>query len=112
MAALPQARNTSIFRIDSFAVPAQSRGRFLAQLEDTKAFLGQQRGCLQNHVLEYQSGADRFNMVTVVEWESKDAFEAAKSAMMAKRRDSGFNPEHFLETLGVEANMTNYAAVA
>lgn len=109
MTTLSQAQNASIFRIDSFAVPANSRAAFLSQVQETKDFLDQQRGCLQNLVLEHHSGADRFNLVTVVEWESQDAFAAARAAMMAKRQETGFNPESFLKTLGIEANMSNYA---
>jgi heme-degrading monooxygenase HmoA len=111
MTTTAQARTASLFRIDSFSVPTQSREAFLAQVLDTKQFLDGQQGCLQNHLLEHHSGADRFNVVTVVEWESEAAFAQAKAAMMAKRRATGFNPEQFLTTLGIEANMANYASL-
>ena len=107
-----QAKNASVFRIDSFAVPAEARDAFLAQVRDTKDFLDQQQGCLQNLVLEHHSGAERFNVVTVVEWASETAFASAKAAMMEKRRISGFDPAQFLGALGIEANMSNYAAVS
>jgi heme-degrading monooxygenase HmoA len=97
-----------IFRIDSFSVPAAARAAFLAQVQETKAFLDRQEGCLQNHVLEHHSGADRFNVVTVVEWESEDAFTRARAAMMEQRKATGFDPGSFLKGLGVEANMSNY----
>jgi hypothetical protein len=48
----------------------------------------------------------------VVEWTSHDAFANAKAAMMARRLGSGFDPESFLKTLGVEANMSNYVAAS
>jgi heme-degrading monooxygenase HmoA len=106
-----QTSIASVFRIDSFTVPSESREAFLAQVLETKQFLDGQEGCLQNHVLQLHSGAERFNVVTVVEWQSETAFAQAKAAMMAKRRVTGFNAEHFLNTLGIEANMANYAAV-
>jgi heme-degrading monooxygenase HmoA len=106
-----QAASTSLFRIDSFTVPGESREAFLAQVLETKQFLDKQQGCLQNLLLQHHSGANRFNLVTVVEWESEAAFAQAKEAMMAKRRATGFSPEHFLNTLGIEANMANYATV-
>ena len=111
MSALAQAKNASVFRIDSFAVPAEARNAFMAQVQDTKDFLDAQQGCLQNLVLEHHSGAQRFNVVTVVEWASEAAFASAKSAMMEKRRTSGFDPAQFLSDLGIEANLSNYAAV-
>lgn len=110
MNTIAQAKNASVFRIDSFAVPAEARKAFLAQVRETQTFLDQQQGCVQNLVLEHQSGAERFNVVTVVEWESETAFAGAKAAMMAKRAKTGFDPGQFLGALGVEANMANYAA--
>lgn len=102
--------NTSIFRIDSFAVPQSARAAFMAKVQETSDFLDEQAGCLQNLILERHSGADRFNIVTVVEWTNEDAFANARAAMMESRRTSGFDPEAFLRTLGVEANMSNYIA--
>lgn len=112
MSAIAQAHSASIFRIDSFAVPAESRQAFLAQVDQTKAFLAGQAGCVQNLVLERHSGADRYNIVTVVEWESEAAFAKAKAAMMESRQKSGFNPETFLRSLGVDAHMSNYVAAS
>jgi hypothetical protein len=106
-----QQQNSSLFRIDSFAVPQAARAAFMAEVQETKQFLAEQAGCLQNLILEQHSGSGRFNVVTVVEWEHPQAFANAKAAMMEKRRGSGFDPETFLKTLGVEANMSNYVAV-
>jgi hypothetical protein len=104
--------NSSVFRIDSFAVPEASRAAFMAKVQETKDFLDEQAGCVQNLILEQHSGSDRFNVVTVVEWTNHDTFANAKTAMMAKRRGSGFDPESFLKTLGIEANMSNYIAAS
>jgi heme-degrading monooxygenase HmoA len=107
-----QHSNSSVFRIDSFAVPEASRVTFMAKVQETKEFLDKQSGCLQNLILQQHSGSDRFNVVTVVEWEHPDAFANAKVAMMEQRRGNGFDPEAFLKTLGIEANMSNYIAVS
>lgn len=106
-----QQQNSSLFRIDSFAVPQAARAAFMAKVQETKDFLDEQAGCVQNLILEQHSGSDRFNVVTVVEWAHEEAFAKAKAAMMEARRGSGFDPEAFLKTLGVEANMSNYVAV-
>ena len=107
-----QLPNSSLYRIDSFAVPQSARAAFMAKVQETQAFLDEQAGCLQNLILEQHSGSDRFNVVTVVQWEHQEAFAYAKAAMMAERRASGFNPEIFLKTLGIDANMSNYIAVS
>jgi hypothetical protein len=107
-----QQPNSSVFRIDSFAVPQTSRAAFMAKVQETKDFLDEQAGCLQNLILQQHSGSERFNVVTVVEWVHQDAFANAKAAMMEKRRGSGFDPEAFLKTLDIEANMSNYIAVS
>ncbi|MDP2781605.1 antibiotic biosynthesis monooxygenase [Devosia sp.] len=105
---MAQSINESVYRIDSFSVPQEARTAFMSQLAETQQFLTTQAGCLQNLVLEHASGADRFNMVTVVQWASPEAFAQAKEAMMAARRASGFDAQGFMQKLGVEANMANY----
>jgi heme-degrading monooxygenase HmoA len=112
MNATEQLQHGSLYRIDKFAAPPEARAELLAQLHATQRFLGEQKGCRQNLVLEVQSGSDRFNVLTLVEWEDASTFEAAKLAIMAARRTSGFNPQAFLERLGVEADMANYLPVA
>ena len=108
MSASAQSINESIYRIDSFSVPQEARAAFMAQLAETQHLLTTQAGCLQNLVLEHESGANQFNMVTVVEWASPEAFAQAKQAMMAARRASGFDAQGFMHKLGVVANMANY----
>ena len=102
-----QGQQASIYRIDKFAVPAAARAEFLARVNETRAFLEGQIGCRQNLVLEVQSGSARFNVLTLVEWESQAAFEAARDAMIAERETTGFKPQTFLARLGVEADMAN-----
>ncbi|MDB5536794.1 MAG: antibiotic biosynthesis monooxygenase protein [Devosia sp.] len=101
----------SIYRIDKFSVPDAARQQFLNQLNETKDFLDGQAGCRQNLVLEVQSGSDRFNFVTIVEWDNVEAFQNAKAAMQEERRASGFNPQEFIARLGIEADMANYGPV-
>lgn len=111
MNAETQLQQGSIYRIDKFAVPPGARDELLVQLRQTQRFLSGQSGCRQNLVLEVSSGSDRFNVLTVVEWDSAAAFEQAKAAMMAERASNGFDPRAFLARLGVEADMANYLAL-
>ena len=106
-----QGQQGSIYRIDKFKVPAAAREEFLATLNQTKEFLARQAGCRQNLVLEVQSGSERFNVLTLVEWDSEAAFEAAGAAMVENRKSTGFNPQAFLGRLGVEADMANYTTI-
>jgi antibiotic biosynthesis monooxygenase len=111
MSALSQLQHGSIYRIDKFTVPSAAREEFLKAVNKTKAHLDLQAGCLQNVVLELQSGSGRFNFLTIVEWDGPAAFENAKAAMAEVYRASGFNPQAFITRWGIEADMANYKAV-
>ena len=110
MSTTTQHNSGSVYRIDKFAVPQAAREKFLAKLDETKVFLDTREGCLQNVVLEHESGSERFNLITIVEWADEAAFEKAKAAMVEARRESGFDPLEFIALLGVEADMANYVA--
>lgn len=62
-------------------------------------------------MLEQSSGPGRFNFVTLVEWQSQSAMEAAKTAVMAAHAKSGFSPQDLFVRLGIEADIANYTAI-
>ncbi|MGE0453491.1 MAG: antibiotic biosynthesis monooxygenase [Vicinamibacteria bacterium] len=101
----------SVFRIDKFAVPAAARARFLEVVSQTHRVLGAVEGCLQNLVLERVSGAGRFNLVTVVEWDSAEALENARQAVAKRHHEMGVNPRELIAELGIEADFGNYTKV-
>ncbi len=70
-----------------------------------------QPGFVRDVVLEQTSGPGRFNVVTLVEWQSQSAMEAAKAVVMAAHAKSGFKPQELFARLGIEADIANYTAV-
>lgn len=67
---------------------------------------------MKDAIFEQSSGSGAFNFVTLVEWESTSAVEAAKEAVAAMYEASGFNPQEFLARLGIEADMAFYFETA
>jgi heme-degrading monooxygenase HmoA len=98
----------SIFRIDKFDVPAESRAAFLARLKATHAALSEAEGCLQNYILEQVSGSGRYNVLTLVQWRDVDAYDQARAAAQARYEASNFDPSAVFEALGIDADLGNY----
>jgi heme-degrading monooxygenase HmoA len=106
------ANNQSVYRVDKFAVPAESYAEFMARVHGIKQTLDGMSGCRQNLVLEQVSGPGEFNVVTVVEWESAEAMEEAKAAVAVKYKEMNFNPQETIARLGIKADIANYSLYA
>lgn len=104
--------SSSVYRVDKFVVPATAHAEFMARVATIKGMLDAMPGCRQNLVLEQVSGPGAFNVVTIVEWESAEAMENAKTAVMARYRDTNFNPQETIARLGITADMANYSLYA
>ncbi len=102
------AKPSSVFRVDKFVVPATARQEFLEKVGKTHELLGTMKGCLQNLVLEQESGPGAFNFVTIVEWGGVEAIENAKSAVMALHSQIGLKPQELFARLGITADLANY----
>ena len=104
----PAAPTTATFRVDRFAVPSDALESFMARLRITQRLLDECEGCRQNLVLEGAVEGDRVGVVTIVEWASGAAMEAAKAAMQAHYAREGFEPAAFIRQLGVRADIGSY----
>lgn len=102
---------TTIFRVDRFVVPQAAREEFLRRVRETHEILRRQPGFVREVLLERISGPGRFNIVTVVEWESQAAIDAARAAVETARAATGFSPQETLQRLGIEADMANYRQI-
>jgi len=71
----------------------------------TQRFLRTLQGFVKDALFEQVSGPGTFNVVTLVEWESADAVEAARKAATAKCEETGFIPQEFSARLGIEADV-------
>lgn len=100
-----------VFRVDRFNVPSSARKEFLRRVSDTHKLLAQQKGFVRDFVLEQAAGPDGFNLVTMAEWDSQEAIEAAKAAVAEVHRQIGFDPREVFGLLGIRAELGNYRQV-
>lgn len=102
---------TTVYRVDKFVVPEPAREEFLRRVHETHQVLHRQPGFLRDALLEQVSGPGRFNIVTVAEWESQAAIDAARAAVMDAHAKSGFNAQETIARLGIEADIANYRPI-
>jgi heme-degrading monooxygenase HmoA len=102
---------TSVFRVDSFFVPSASQSEFMARVQRTRLALEGMDGCKTNWILQGPDEPGGSRVVTIAEWESPAAFDAAKDAMTKKYAEEGFHPPAFIRSLKIEANLGEYVAV-
>jgi heme-degrading monooxygenase HmoA len=104
-------KSQRIYRVDRFAVPKAGRVEFLSRLRDTHELLRDQPGFLQDFILEQSLGPGEFNFVTVAEWDNQESVANARAAVMARRQETGFDPQELFARLGIIADLGNYRPV-
>jgi antibiotic biosynthesis monooxygenase (ABM) superfamily enzyme len=101
-----------VYRIDKFAVPNQAKDEFLAKVLQTHALLKTIPGFRQDFVLEQASENDKFNIVTIVEWENEEAVALAKTAVSTMHQQINFNPQETIARLGITADIGTFKQIA
>jgi heme-degrading monooxygenase HmoA len=102
------SEKTSIYRVDKFVVPQRAHEEFLKRVRATHQVLRRQPGFIRDTLLEQVAGPGRFNIVTVAEWESQEAIDAARVVVKKAHAESGFSPQEAMARLGIEADIANY----
>lgn len=59
-------------------------------------------------MFEKAGGPGEFDFATIAVWGSKGAIEAARTAMIAKRGEAGFDREEMFARLEIRADLANY----
>lgn len=112
MITLPQSQNPQlVYRIDKFVVPNSARCEFTEKVRSTHEFLRTLPGFIQDSVFEKTGGPGEFDFVTIAVWESAEAIEAARKAVMAKHEDIGFSPDEMFARLGIKADLVTYKQI-
>jgi spore maturation protein SpmB len=101
--------SSSVFRVDKFVAPADALPAFLERVHRIQGMLDTLPGCKQNLVLTQTGGPGEFNVVTLVEWASTPAMDAAKAIVQKKYAKEGFDPASFMQRLGVRVDMGLYS---
>lgn len=100
--------STSVFRIDKLVVPADALPTLMERVHRSQRMLSAVPGCQQNLVLTQTGAAGECNVMTIVEWESADALNAAKAVVQQKYAEEGFDPASFMQSLGVRMDAGIY----
>ena len=82
---------------------------FMARVHRIDRDLSAMHGCKQNLVLTQTGGPGEFNVVTIVEWASTQAMAEARATMQARYAEEGFEPEAFMQEIGVRADLALYS---
>lgn len=101
----------SIYRIDKFSVPRNSREEFLSAVRSTHVFLRTLPGFSRDMIVENTSEDGRYSYVTLAEWESEEAINMARIAVQGFHKLNGFDPQTFWKRLGVKAELASYQPV-
>ena len=100
-----------IYRVDKFVVPDSSREEFLTRAHAIRDVLRRQEGFVGDRSLEKIAGPGEFNIVTIVEWKSQEHIEAAKSAVAALLKQTGFDPKEMYQRLDIRADIAFYKQI-
>lgn len=102
------AANQRVYRLDKFIVPQAARDEFLAKVKSTHQLLRSQPGFVQGFLLEQSLPEDVVKIATLVEWESQQAINDARVAVMAMHQRHGFSAQEFIARLGIKAEVGSY----
>ncbi len=103
--------STRVYRVDKFIVPQPAFEEFVNKVKLTHEVLRKQPGFLQDFLLEQTGGPGEFNFVTIVEWESQEFVEQARTAVMALHKSINFNPAELVDRLGIKGDIANYKQI-
>ncbi|MDT2006849.1 antibiotic biosynthesis monooxygenase [Rhodococcus opacus] len=101
-----------VYRVDKFVVPDQAGEEFWSPVRRTHLVLRDQPGFVADSLLEQSAGPGRCNAVTMVQWQSAGAVEAAKPAVIDAHAAVSFDPVAFFDSVGISSDLGNYGDVA
>lgn len=105
------SRTKRVYRVNKYVVPPQALAEFLGNTRKIHDLLRALPGFVQDFVLEQSAGPGEFNYVTIVEWESLESIEKAKTAVTAMQRRLRLNPDRMFARLGIKADLANYLCI-
>ncbi|MBB5754309.1 antibiotic biosynthesis monooxygenase [Prosthecomicrobium pneumaticum] len=101
-----------LYRVDRFVVPAPGRAEFLDRVRATHAVLRRQPGFVRDAIVEREAEGGASMVVTIAEWESAAAIEAAGRAVAAAHAADGFDRRALIARLGIAAEIGTYRELA
>ncbi len=97
--------------IDLFIVPEAVKADFMRQAERVQQFISTLPGFIEGYIYiqSPETSESRYNVLTTAVWESEEAIENAKAALIRQYQTMGFNPQEALARLGVEKVRATYS---
>jgi heme-degrading monooxygenase HmoA len=108
MSKAAESASPPAYRIDRFAVPEAARAEFLERVHATHDLLRSQPGFVQDFLVEQTADDGASIILTMVEWESEDAIEAARKTVGAIHRRMNFVPRELIARLRIKAELGYY----
>ncbi|GGP22696.1 antibiotic biosynthesis monooxygenase [Silvimonas iriomotensis] len=109
--AIPTATRDTVFRVDQFVVPDHALPAFMKQAHRIDALLHEMPGCDHHLVLTRKQDIDSTRVLTLVQWHNQAGMAAAKALVQQIYASEGFEPQAFIQKLGVTADFGIYGLV-
>ncbi len=101
-----------IVLVDMFSVPNDKKSAFLEQTNIARNVVKALPGFVEGHTYEMQDTDEQFNILTVVVWQDKTAYENARMMVAEEYQRRGFNPLKTVQEMGINMIRATYKRVA
>jgi predicted ester cyclase/heme-degrading monooxygenase HmoA len=97
--------------IDNFRMPVSSRTEFFERMNMNRNFIKHLPGFIEENAYEFVDDKGTLHVVTVAQWQSKEAISKAKEAVQAEYKKQGFDREELYRRLQIEMDRGIYTDV-
>lgn len=101
------AAPATVLRIDRFTCPLAHWLTFAERLAFIDGHLRSHPHCRMSRVASSERDGQVY-VITIAEWDSRDALVAAKQEMAAVYAENGFDPAAFLSQHGIESEFATF----
>lgn len=109
--AAPLTATSTVLRVDRFTCPLAHWPAFAEKLAFIDGHLQSQPRCAMSRVASSERDGMVF-VITIAEWESRDALVSAKQEMAEVYAESGFDPGAFMAEHGITGEFATFDTVA
>lgn len=94
--------------IDELFVLEESEVEFLEAARKSQSFIRTLSGFVEGFLYERKDGESHHNFLTIAVWESEEAFENAKAAVVLEYKQRGYDPQETVKRLKIERVRSTY----
>ncbi|MCC2610611.1 antibiotic biosynthesis monooxygenase family protein [Neorhizobium petrolearium] len=108
---MSEMKSGRVVRVNRFSVPAGARDEFMRLIGRTHDIIRAQPGFIDDMVLEQNSGADTFNLITILQFEGEHVLQPVIAAVAKADAAAGIDRQMLSRRLGVETHVAFYSPV-